>query len=96
MKKRVGICVFISLCSISQYAFSQNVEKFVSSRAIKLDLSDNPAEIFGLASLDSLIKDDSIVMIGENRHGDGTSQREKIRIIKYLHEKKGFDVLLTE
>lgn len=37
-----------------------------------------------------------IVQLGELTHGDGTSFEIKTRIVKYLHEKAGFDVLIWE
>lgn len=37
-----------------------------------------------------------IVLLGEPSHGDGGSMQMKNRLVKYLHQKKGFDVLLFE
>ncbi len=37
-----------------------------------------------------------LVQLGETTHGDGTSFALKVRLIKYLHEKKGFKVLAWE
>lgn len=37
-----------------------------------------------------------IVQLGELTHGDGTSFALKTRLVKYLHEKAGFDVLIWE
>jgi erythromycin esterase-like protein len=35
-------------------------------------------------------------LLGEPSHGDGGAMQMKTRLVKYLHEQKGFDVLLFE
>jgi erythromycin esterase-like protein len=42
------------------------------------------------------IGDSKIVLLGEPSHGDGGAIRMKTRLLKYLHEKKGFNVLVFE
>jgi erythromycin esterase-like protein len=42
------------------------------------------------------IGDAKIVLLGDPSHGDGGAILMKTRLLKYLHEKKGFDVLLFE
>lgn len=37
-----------------------------------------------------------VVQLGELTHGDGTSFEIKTRLVKFLHEKAGFDVLVWE
>lgn len=46
--------------------------------------------------LDTSIGEADIVLLGEPSHGDGGAIQMKTRIVKFLHEKKGFDVLLFE
>jgi len=49
-----------------------------------------------LEPLREVIGDRRIVMLGETTHGDGATFAAKIRLIKFLHERMGFDVLAFE
>jgi erythromycin esterase len=49
-----------------------------------------------LLFLDTLLKDKTIVMLGESAHGIEEYSLLKFRIIKHLHEKLGFNVLAFE
>lgn len=49
-----------------------------------------------LEPLRDKLKGVDVVMLGEQTHGDGTTFKTKTRLIKFLHEKLGFDVLAFE
>ena len=59
-----------------------------------IDLSEGNISDFHF--LKSIIGNSEIVLLGEQDHGDGTSFIAKAKIIKYLHEEMGFNVLAYE
>ena len=66
-----------------------NIRKGIQSLQFDEDLSD-------LAPLKEVLKNVEIVLLGEQSHGEGTTFWTKIKLIKYLHQELGFDLLLFE
>jgi erythromycin esterase len=68
---------------------AQHAIRFNSVSPADTDFSD-------LAPLKAFLRDASVVMLGEQSHGDGTTFLAKIRLTKYLHQELGFDVIAFE
>ena len=87
-----------AFCVISFSIFGQSqIKEYVKSHTVRISTIDprasNDSE---LEIIDKAIGSATIVMLGEQDHGDAATFQAKTRLIKYLHEKKGFDVLAFE
>ena len=73
------------------------IQAYVKQHAQPM-VSINPAapDNADLAALGQAIGDARVVMLGEQDHGDGATFEAKTRLVKYLHEQKGFNVLVWE
>lgn len=67
----------------------QNNHKKIRSLTYAKDFSD-------LAFLDQALVGKRIVQLGESSHGTREFSQVKVRLIKYLHEKLGYDVIAFE
>ena len=85
---------FLSLCpALAQRSLQTYVERNLHPiRSIQTHMNDYA----DLAVIGKAIGDARIVMLGEQDHGDGATFQAKTRLIKYLHEKQGFNLLLFE
>jgi erythromycin esterase len=70
---------------------------WVARHSIPFKTIDPADDDFGdLAPLKDLIGDRRIVLLGEQSHGDGAVFHAKTRLIRFLHQEMGFDVLAFE
>ncbi|THU34907.1 erythromycin esterase family protein [Niastella caeni] len=97
MKKR-SIAAFAALFCLLQNAWSQkNIEQYVREHAHPItSICPDSTNFADLQVIGDAIGNARIVMLGEQEHGDAATFQAKTRIIKYLHEQKGFDVLAFE
>jgi len=72
--------------------FESIKEKLVNLGEVKGENED----FTDFSSLKELLKDVEIVMLGEQSHGEATTYETKIKLIKYLHEELGYDILAFE
>jgi len=95
MSKFLSLLIILHLSLI---AYSQNIAfSSIENDIINLgSVETNNEDFTGFSKLDSILKDVEIVMLGEQSHGDATTYETKIKLIKYLHQEMGFDLLAFE
>jgi len=78
-------------------AFAQDIRSYVTANTVRVATLDAASDDYAdLAPVGQAIGEARVVMLGEQDHGDGTAFRAKTRLVKYLHERKGFTVLAFE
>lgn len=100
-KRYLGKCsvlVYWLLLSVSLHGFAQvEMERYVIDASVKIrSVNPDSADYSDLEPMGDAIGDARIVMLGEQDHGDAAAFLAKTRLVKYLHERKGFDVLAFE
>ncbi len=77
-------------------AFGQ-AQEYVTENAVPVrSIHIQDTDYTDLSPLAGAIGDKRIVMLGELYHGDATAFQAKARLIRFLHEKMGFNVLAYE
>ncbi|WP_420153758.1 hypothetical protein [Siphonobacter sp.] len=77
--------------------FSQAITKYVTEHTVNIEhVNTSATDYRDLEPIGKAIGDARVVMLGEQDHGDATTFLAKTRLIKYLHEQKGFNVLAFE
>lgn len=100
MKKRLLIAaISAALAGLSSgvsAASDAQASEVVRAQAGVLRSLEPKADFADLEAFGRAVGDKPIVILGESTHGDGDLFKLKARLVRYLHEAKGFDVLLME
>jgi erythromycin esterase len=90
----VGLLLLLgSLIALGQN--NSEWDKWIKSNSYGLALSDT-GNYQDLSNLKNILKDNKVVFLGENSHGVSEFTLLKSRMIRYLHDSLGFDVLAFE
>jgi erythromycin esterase-like protein len=76
----------VYLLLFSSHVFAQSI------KGTSYPINSNNTYYF----LEEVLKNKKVVLLGEQSHGDGATFDEKVTLIKYLHEKLGFNTIAFE
>src|SRR5690349_16563489 len=85
------------LCLLGHYcAYSQREVEYLKTHGVEISIDSADEDFTDLVPLKAFFGNARIVLLGEQSHGDGTTFSTKIRLIKFLHDRLGFEVLAFE
>ncbi|KEK23417.1 erythromycin esterase family protein [Bacillus gaemokensis] len=91
-----ALTTFSTMASAEELpADQQKWQKWVSENAVKLQ-EPTASSNDDLSFLKQTLQDKRIVLLGESTHGSTEMNQLKVRMIKYLHEEMGYDVIAFE
>jgi erythromycin esterase len=92
-----GCLVLASASGVWADSTKDQLQAWIASHAVPVRSVDAADEDFSdLEPLAKAIGSAQVVELGEPGHGAGTSFAAKVRLVKFLHQKMGFDVLVWE
>jgi erythromycin esterase-like protein len=95
MKTFTFLFLFLLVCS---QCIGQSILKdFIKNNSIEIkSITPSDTTYQDLELIGNSIGNSRVVMLGEQDHGDGATFLAKSRLIKFLHEKLGFNILAFE
>ena len=82
--------------SIAVKKAAKTARKPLTDKKLVRWLDKHAFQLTDLKRLDRHVKGARVVQLGENTHGDGLAFETKVQLIRYLHQKHGFDVVAFE
>jgi erythromycin esterase-like protein len=96
LDKKITLIVIFFISVLNSFCQDLNSD-FLKKNSVTLTTIDfDSKNNSDLEKIVSVIGDKKIVLIGEHFHSDGKTLMMKSRLIKFLHEKQGFNVFLYE
>jgi len=93
MKSNVTILIlFLSINLLGQ----DNKVDWLKENVIIIDSLTNHSDFTDLMPLKNILSDKDIVFLGEGDHFHGSTLEAKNRLVRFLHQELGFDVLIFE
>lgn len=84
-----------TLLSYSAFSQSKTVVQNFSVYPVR-SIQSSDEDFSDLQFLKEVLKEKRIVLLGEQSHGDGATFEAKVRLIKFLHQEMGFDMISFE
>ena len=96
--RNLGACFLILSFGLACRVQADDRVQWLSDHAVAIQSidPDDDADFTDLQPLKKLIGDARLVVLGEQSHGDGAVFLAKARLVKFLHQEMGFDVLAWE
>ncbi|MDX2285621.1 MAG: erythromycin esterase family protein [Bacteroidia bacterium] len=95
MKTALFCCLLAGFAALRAQPGSQSLDECLQSHAAAIR-TDDFGQFADLQPLKSLLKGKRVVLLGESSHGIGGYYTLKSRLVQYLHEELGFEVLAME
>lgn len=94
-KGKIFLGILVCFCST---LFGQSkIKKYIQDKTVPIrSIQIADTNYSDLENIGKAIGESRIVMLGEQDHGDAPTFLAKARLVKYLHEKMGFNVLVFE
>jgi erythromycin esterase len=92
----IYLCIIGLIFAMPFTATGQEANWFQQSAHQITTIDPNHIDFTDLEPLKKAVGNRRVIMLGEQDHGDGSALTAKIRLIKFLHEEMGFNVLAFE